>query len=575
MRTHSDHRNERGIVLLLALVALLLISAVAASLLYMTATESTLVGYQRSQARVFQAALGGVEEGRARLSTGDPSFIGGVNFNITFPSAPDHVLYIVNPGPGETINIATIRNAASPFYDWQYDREWGAGALAAATVANPLPPPSNPLNSDMIPLAGLTTLPEMQYKWIRITVLTERAANRDVNGDGILDNTLPILWESATNRMNILYGPPSTLVDRDGDGFPESQLDRDLDGIVESGERMGRPVYRVTALARHASTGTTRMVQYDVSAPFVNLGFPAAVSLIGTGAQCGNGPGICNPAASPSNCDSPTDFGPSNALKSRGQDQAPGAPPGDGGPAIGCTDPAACTDCINEIANTMRTANWTGNDDTSGTQTGDITAQSGPLATSGGVQFLINSIRAVADQTFAAGDTPPQLDGVAANDVIAPPVGPFGRCDATINNPKVTVFDGDITLSGAGKGGCGVLLVTGRLTVTGDWNWKGLILVLGEGNFAGSGTESMQGAQVIARIYCKDGDPAPCPCTSPPGPPIPNANCAAQGVLAAPAGSTFEFNGGGTGGWDYNSMYINNAFGSGSYRILAYREIGR
>src|SRR3990172_9588155 len=126
MRTQSKGPAERGIVLLLALVALLLISAVAASLLYMTATESTVVGYQRSNTRVFNAARGGLEEGRARLSTGDPSFLGGATFSITFPDAAGEVLYIVNPAGGEAINLAGIRNAAKPFYDWEYDRERGA-----------------------------------------------------------------------------------------------------------------------------------------------------------------------------------------------------------------------------------------------------------------------------------------------------------------------------------------------------------------------------------------------------------------------------------------------------------------
>ena len=568
MRTQSKGSAERGIVLLLALVALLLISAVAASLLYMTATESTLVGYQRSQTRVFNAARGGLEEGRARLSTGDPSFLGGATFSITFPDAAGEVLYIVNPAGGEAINLAVIRNAASPFYDWEYDREWGAGALAAATLVNPTAPPATPLASDMVALAGLGTLPEMQYKWGRTTILTEQAANRDINGDGVLDNAIPITWDSATNRMNILNGPPGTLVDRDGDGVPESNLDQDGDGVVESKERMGRPVYRVTAMARQASTGATRLVQYDVSAPFVNLGFPSAVSLIGPTAACGPRIG-CDPAAPKPNttCDAPTDFGPSNALDSQGQDQAPDAAPGDGGPAIGCTDTDTCTDCRNELDKMGRENNWTGNDGTPATGTGDISTTAGPLATTSGLEYLINSISALADQKFSAADTPPQVDGIANDDVTIPGGTNFGTCSVGVNLPKVTVFDGDADMGSTG--GCGVLLVTGKLRVSGNWAWKGIVLVLGEGVFDASGTPSMQGAQVVARIYCKDGDAAPCPCA------VVNANCVAPGVLANPAGAQFLFNGGGSDGWNYNSMYINNAFGSGSYQVLAYREIGR
>lgn len=581
MRTQSKGSAERGIVLLLALVALLLISAVAASLLYMTATESTLVGYQRSNTRVFNAARGGLEEGRARLSTNDPSFLGGATFSITFPDAVGEALYIINPAGGEAITPAVIRNAGSPFYDWEYDREWGAGALAAATVTNPTPPPATPLSSDMVALAGLVTqpLPEMQYKWIRVTILTEQAANRDINGDGALDNTIPITWDSISNRMNILFGPfgpPATLVDRDSDGLPESVLDSDADGIVEVKERVGRYVYRVTAMARQASTGATRLVQYDVSAPYVNLNFPAAVSLIGTTAACGPRTG-CVYTDMPNICDSPADFGPSNAMDSEGQDQAPGAPAGEGGPAVGTTDPATRLDCQNELANVMATDNWTGNDGTSTTGTGDISGSAGTLGTSAGLQYLLTTIRGVADYTFAAGDPPPQTDPNPANDDITPPAGVFGVCDGVTNQPKVTVFDGDVFFDAAtNPGGCGVLLVTGKLEVQGSWTWKGIILVIGEGSFDAGGTASMQGAQVVARIYCQSGDLPPCPCpVSTASPPDVAPGCQGGGVLGGPYGSVFRFNGGGAGGWDYNSMFINNAFGSGSYRVLAYREVGR
>jgi len=584
MRTQSQGSAERGIVLLLALVALLLISAVAASLLYMTATESTMVGYQRSNTRVFNAARGGLEEGRARLSTADPSFLGGATFSINFPDAAGEVLYIRNRAAGETIELADIRNAASPFYDWEYDREWGAGALAAATVVNPTAPPATPLDSDMEALAGLVTqpLPEMQYKWIRVTILTEQAANRDINGDGVLDNAIPVTWDSVTNRMNILDGPPGTLVDRDGDGFPESALDQDLDGTVEPKERVGRSVYRVTALARQASTGATRLLQYDVSAPFVNLNFPAAVSLIGTTAACGP-TATCVYPTMPDQCDAPTNFGPSNAMDSHGGDQADGDGDGvpdnptDGGPAIGFTDPVTQADCRKELDKVMATGQWTGTDGTSATGTGDITTTAGPLATTSGLQFLINSIGAVADNVFTAGDPPPQTDGVGGNDSIIPPPGVFGQCNG-VNQPKVTVFNGDVFFDAAtNPGGCGVLLVTGNLRVQGNWNWKGIILVLGEGVFDGGGTPSMQGAQVVARMYCQDGDPPPCPCGGGPtaSPPDAPPGCQGSGVLAGPYGSVFKFNGGGAGGWDYNSMFINNAFGSGSYTVLAYREIGR
>lgn len=560
-------------VLLLALVALLLISAVGAAILFMSATESALVGYQRTTTRAYESALGGLDEGRARLSTSDPAFLAGAgNFTLNFPARQGDVLYIVNPATGEDVRPWIAGNA---FYDWEYVNEFGA-AIETVPACTGSPYPTTPvipcrwaINSDMVTLvAAITTLPRIDYKWIRITILTEQAAGRDINGDAIIDNLIPVTWDSISNSMNILTEAtvlPATLVDRDGDGVPEARLDTDGDGIVEVRERLGRYVYRITAMSRVASTGATRMVQYDVSAPFVNLDFPSAVTLVGPGTSCGDTLGVDGNAGG---------WGPSNALDSQGQDQAPGAPPTEGGPAIGCTDPATCVDCSNELIAAMRAGNWTGigspecDDGLPGTPcTGDITAQAGPLGTTGGLQFLIQAIRNNADLTFSAADTPPQDDGNAANDTITYTGGALGTCDATVNQPRIVVFDGDVSLS-ATQGGCGILLTTGRLNVgPGNWSWKGIILVLGEGVFETGGTPSMQGAEVVARIYCQDGDAPPCPCA------VPNANCLGGGVLAQPEGGKFLFKGGGTGGWDFNSLYINNAFGGANYRVLAYREM--
>ena len=54
LQTRSD---QRGVVLLLAIIALLLISAVGAAILYMAASESGFVGSQRAAARSFYAGL--------------------------------------------------------------------------------------------------------------------------------------------------------------------------------------------------------------------------------------------------------------------------------------------------------------------------------------------------------------------------------------------------------------------------------------------------------------------------------------------------------------------------------------
>jgi len=49
----------------------------------------------------------------------------------------------------------------------------------------------------------------------------------------------------------------------------------------------------------------------------------------------------------------------------------------------------------------------------------------------------------------------------------------------TIDNPQITVAEGDIHLTGSGYG-AGVLLIKGNLTMTGNFEWHGPVIVVGE-----------------------------------------------------------------------------------------------
>ncbi|MFQ5664541.1 MAG: hypothetical protein ACE5HL_12005 [Terriglobia bacterium] len=233
---------QRGVVLLLALIALLLISAVGAAILFMTAAESSLVRYQRSSTRVFYATVAGLEEGRARLASNDPSFLGNwQSGQIDFPAAVGHVLYILNPAPGEAIAPWV---PADSYYDSEYALEWGVNIeTIPACITPPIttpptvpPPPPIPapcgfsVMSDVAAGGALGALvPQIPYKWVRITVLTERAANRDIDGDGDLDDDIPVFY----------------------------------DGQRENLAGNGQAVYRVTARAV-LPTGAGRMAQVDV-----------------------------------------------------------------------------------------------------------------------------------------------------------------------------------------------------------------------------------------------------------------------------------------------------------------------
>lgn len=641
----SRCQSERGVVLLLALIALLLISAVGAAILYLAATETSLVGYQRSSTRVHTASLGGLEEARARLLTTDPYFLGNwQTLGIDFPNASGHVLYILNPAPGE--NVAPWDNS-NPFYDWEYGTEFGTDietipACDPVPITSPptVPPPAPPpppcrfaIDSDMLALvASGISMPTVPYKWVRVTILTEAAAKRDIDGSGALDNAIPVYWEAGTNRMNINV---------------DLSLDTNGNGVVEPDERIGRSVYRLTSLAQLPATGATRVAQYDVGPAAAAFPAPAAISLVGEQSSCGatlgvveNPPGSGNylpvepaiyiqgsgkkkTAMDGDNCSDcqggPPEWTKKHARSSSslvdGNDEAgPG-----GGPAIGYTDPATGADCFCEIRGSSKSGTvppqclfpssgkvaYMGSDTTlqylgAGCAAppclGDISGGVTSLDETSELLALINEIRANADVVVSASETPPQTDGNSGNNSVdISGITDWGTCDETASppvfNPRTIVLDGDVLLD-PNQNGCGLLLVTGDLTTKDDWQWKGVILAIGEGSFSimGGGSGGVRGAIFVSRIYCDEGshgaspdpadtlsflppgstEPAPCPCA--PGDP----GCSTTpGVLDPPAGSSFRVSGGGNIGVRYNSTFIGLAFGTANYRVLAYREISR
>ena len=65
-----------------------------------------------------------------------------------------------------------------------------------------------------------------------------------------------------------------------------------------------------------------------------------------------------------------------------------------------------------------------------------------------------------------------------------------------------TFIDGDLTLGPGNPTGQGTLIVTGKLTLDGNFNFNGVIMVLGEGEVyrSGGGTGNILGAMFVAKF---------------------------------------------------------------------------
>ncbi|HKY26860.1 MAG TPA: hypothetical protein VJM12_02830 [Pyrinomonadaceae bacterium] len=119
-------------------------------------------------------------------------------------------------------------------------------------------------------------------------------------------------------------------------------------------------------------------------------------------------------------------------------------------------------------------------------------------------------------------------------------------------NPQLTFVDGDVDLP---DGGAGLLIVTGKLLMSGNPGFNGLILVLGEGYVErdGGGNANIFGAMVVAkfdRIWPAEENDEP------------------HDFLAP----TFVTNGAGTSKVQFDSVQLDRALSVGGLRTMGIRE---
>jgi len=218
-------RGQEGIVLLLALIALLLISAVAASILFMASGESSLVGRQRTSTQVLYAGIAGLEEARMRLNSTDPNYLCAalpagscdVQNNLIFPVAVNQVVYVFNPANAAEaavlqpnvcaggVQVDALGNETCPtniYYDWEYQREFGTSITNAAVVIRTVQ------SEQVAARAANPPWPVVTDKWTRVTIKTEAAARQDINGDGLYDNATPVFFDNDLMRQIVNVNCP-------------------------------------------------------------------------------------------------------------------------------------------------------------------------------------------------------------------------------------------------------------------------------------------------------------------------------------------------------------------------------
>jgi hypothetical protein len=419
--------------------AVLLISLAAISLILSAGTESSLAGNYRSSASAYYAASAGLEEARGRLLSKNPDFFNNTVANF-IPTAGTPLLavgqvrYITNPVAPE--------NVLTAYPDTQYDTEFGAGALAAATGAGKV----KTIPSVSTVTSGGTTYQGPLFKWVRINPATEKSIGVDVDGDGPPnDNATP------------LYYDPAHL---DAGGNPDPSL------IVSAAPpATAYQVFEVTSLAV-LPNGSQKLLQYVVTPATLNLKFPSALTLNSNNASMHGGS--------------------SNGYQINGQDQcnALALPL----PAIGY-DGGGATNYNNIKSGLPHPDNYIG---------------AGAAPPNPSIVNVAGTLSPNL-QTPASLDALVQLISQNADKVITPAVGTHadpGDLPGSMSpaNPVTVVVNGDYKQSGNFTG-YGLLVVTGNFKFSADSGWRGIILVIGQGTVNGEdfGGNEFDGAIFVAK----------------------------------------------------------------------------
>jgi Tfp pilus assembly protein PilX len=256
---HEKTNSERGVALLFALFTLLLLSAIAAALVFMTNTETSVNGNYRMERVSALASKAGMEEVRDRMA----ALTAAGQLPTTFPPNAGSVLYVLNEGAA----AGTVRPwvAGNSYMDDELCHDF-----AGVQTTQPAPDVrcTTPPTSAML-VAGTGTTPitstypwngtaaAVPYKWVRVTLkLSNSVQNYPVNAGS---PTTQVCWNGATEIL--------------------------LSGALtcQTMAQSANPVYMITSMAVSTNGTTRKVMQAEVALPPAQ---PFPYGMFATGTAC-------------------------------------------------------------------------------------------------------------------------------------------------------------------------------------------------------------------------------------------------------------------------------------------------
>ena len=404
-RERTTRNRERGIALLMALVALLLVGAITAGMVLLANTETSISSNFRDEQLAFFSAKAGIEEARDRMRTNATNTLRTASLPTTLPGTAGSVLYILNPANGETVAPWNGSNSTT-YPDNEICKE-----TTTIACSNNLPSLSSCTSWCVSTTASSTygASPVLPWKWVRL-MLKQNNALTAYSTNGNSGSALQVCWNGTNEEASSCAAP-------------------------------NLPVYTLTALAV-TPNGSRRMVQAEIAEDRLNFSASAALTMDGTGDTYG----------------APN----SNNFNVNGNDSAGcgATTTGPAIPSVGVTDNADVTTVTSDIP-TNRKNNYTG----SGGSVPDVENISPSLPlnlqTVNSLQDLVSTIKSNVTQPVITGpasniaspgtQASPQIIYVNGNLTLSGNVTGYG----------ILVVTGTFTASG-NVGWNGLVLVIGQ-----------------------------------------------------------------------------------------------------------------
>jgi hypothetical protein len=220
-------RPQRGIAMIIALLALVLLSAIGMALMFMADTENSVNNNYRDSQKAYFAARAGAEEARLLLVSG-PLKANAMALTMPISTAPTGILYLKNPTGSEPIDPttggvtgATLTN--NPFMDDQlcWEKFTGMGLPAPTSTSGPctgtqLLGTTASFTPSTMAGPGTSTATALPFKWVRVTNKQNlMASGVKVNGSaGSADNGQQVCWDGSNEVVTATtcdpIGPPAT-----------------------------------------------------------------------------------------------------------------------------------------------------------------------------------------------------------------------------------------------------------------------------------------------------------------------------------------------------------------------------